>query len=78
MSNGCNRELIYLELTVRDFRPLLELQTFEDRFFLVTPIRKETHSTISVIGDRVEEDVSRCFLSTRLRVTSLWGKYVCL
>lgn len=78
VSNGCNRGLIYLELTVHDFRPLLELHPFEDRFFLVTPIRKETHSTIFVIGDGVEEDVSICFLSTRLRVTFLWGKCVCL
>lgn len=53
VTQACGRGLVYLEPTVRDFRPILELQHFKNQFFLVTPTASRVHATICAIGDGV-------------------------
>lgn len=48
------RGLIYLEPTFHDFGPLPKPQSFEDQFFLVTPVIFEAHYTVCDIDDIVD------------------------
>lgn len=60
------RGLIYLESTMCNFRPLLELQPFEDRLFMVVPIDSEVHVTVCVVRDRVRRRCDKLFPKYRI------------
>lgn len=58
------------------FWPLLELQPFEDWFFLVTPIHLEAHAIICVVEDIMEGRCIELFLMYRIESHLLMGNNV--
>lgn len=70
------RGLIYLDPTVHGLGSFLELQTYEEWLFLVTPISLEAHATVCTIGDGVEGTCADLFPKNWTESNFLMGNII--